>query len=104
MNRRSHKAYNDKFRLSVICLSQIDLATEEDRRYQIDEWARLFNATTWEDLKMMGTTDSVFQEAGTVMYEASEDEHMQQITCAPRTSLAPRTGCGPTPGCGPMPD
>ncbi len=79
MNRRSHKVYNDKFRLSVVCLSQIDLATEEDRHYQIDKWARLFMATTWEDLKMMGTNDSVFQEAGTVMYEVSEDEHMRQI-------------------------
>ncbi len=79
MNTRSHKVYNDKFRLSVVSLSQIDLATEEDRRYHIDDWARLFKATTWEDLKMMGTNDSVFQEAGTVMYEVSEDEHMRQI-------------------------
>lgn len=79
MNRCSHKVYNDKFRLSVVSLSQIDLATEEDRRYQVDKWARLFKATTWEDLKMVGTNDSVFQEAGTVMYEVSEDEHMRQI-------------------------
>ena len=47
MNHRSHKVYNDKFRLSVVSLSQIDIATEEDRRYQIDKWARLFKATTW---------------------------------------------------------
>ena len=53
MNQRSHQVYNDKLRLSVVCLSQIDLATEEDRRYQIDVWARLFKATTWEELKML---------------------------------------------------
>ncbi len=28
---------------------------------------------------MMATSDSVFQEVGTVMYEVSEDEHMRQI-------------------------
>jgi predicted RNase H-like nuclease (RuvC/YqgF family) len=34
----------------VLDLNQINLATEEDKRYQIDRWARLFKATTWDEL------------------------------------------------------
>lgn len=79
MNRRTHQVYNDKLRLSVVCLSEINLATEEDRRHQVDVWARLFKATTWEELSMLSTSDSIFQEVGATMYEISEDERMQQI-------------------------
>ena len=36
LNVKNHRIYNDKFRLSVVDLTQIELATEEDKTYQID--------------------------------------------------------------------
>jgi len=33
----------------VLDLSRIDLATEEDKQYQLDYWAALFKAKTWEE-------------------------------------------------------
>ncbi len=62
----------------MVSLSRIDLATNEDRRYQIDVWARLFKATTWEELKMLNANDTIFQEAAATMYEISEDERMRE--------------------------
>ncbi|MDE6530853.1 MAG: Rpn family recombination-promoting nuclease/putative transposase, partial [Lachnospiraceae bacterium] len=53
MNAKNHRIYSDKFRLSVLDLTQINLATETDRAYRIDCWAALFKATTWEELKML---------------------------------------------------
>lgn len=47
MNRKTHKIYTDKLSISVVDLTRIDLATEEDLRYETDKWARLFKATTW---------------------------------------------------------
>ena len=38
MNEKNHHIYSDKFRLSVVDLTQINLATDEDRRYEIDRW------------------------------------------------------------------
>ena len=50
-NVETGKIYNSKFRLSVLSLNQIKLATKEDKKWHIDEWARLFKATTWEELQ-----------------------------------------------------
>lgn len=53
MNVRSHKVFNDKFILNVLSLKQIELATEEDKAWGIDKWAKLFSAKTWRDIKML---------------------------------------------------
>ena len=39
------------------------LATKEDNKWHIDEWARLFKATTWEELKMIAEKDQLYSEA-----------------------------------------
>ena len=36
INIKNHKIYSDSFTLSVVDLSRIDLATDEDRKYKID--------------------------------------------------------------------
>ena len=62
-NVETGKIYNSKFRLSVLSLNQIKLATKEDKKWHIDEWARLFKASTWEELKMIAEKDQVYFEA-----------------------------------------
>ena len=47
LNVKNHTLYSDKWRISVLDLSRIDLATEEDRQYQLDYWAALFKAKIW---------------------------------------------------------
>ena len=78
MNVKNHQIYNDKFRLSVIDLSQIELATEEDRAYHIDYWARLFKAKTWEDIKMSAEKNEYLQEAAQSVYMANAEEIVRQ--------------------------
>lgn len=46
INVKIHHVYNDNLTLYVADLTRIDLATEEDRRYHIDSWAKLFKAKT----------------------------------------------------------
>ncbi len=36
---------------------QIKFATAEDKRYNIDKWAKLFKAKTWEEIKMLAKQD-----------------------------------------------
>jgi predicted transposase/invertase (TIGR01784 family) len=74
LNVKNHRLYSDKFILGVVDLTHIDLATEEDRDYQVDRWARLFKATTWEELKMIAKNDPAFLEAAKTLYTLNGDE------------------------------
>lgn len=90
MNEKSHHRYSDKLRLSVLDLNCINLATEEDRKYKIDYWARLFKATTWEEIKMYAESDQYLQEAADTVYKLTQDEKIRQ-QCEAREDYWRRT-------------
>lgn len=83
MNVKNHTLYSDKFRLSVVDLTQIDLATEEDKLYGIDYWARLFKSTTWEEIKMLAENNEYIQEASDTIYQLSQEEQIR-LQCEAR--------------------
>ncbi len=90
MNQKNHRIYSDKFRLSVLDLTQIDLATEEDRAYQIDHWAALFKATTWEELKMLAKNNQYIEDAVTTIRQLTQEEKIRQ-QCEAREDYYRRT-------------
>ncbi len=81
--------YSNKFTLSVVELNHINKATDEDRKYGIDKWARLFKVTTWERLaeleaetaKQAATiTDqatTITDQAATISDQAATIEQLQ---------------------------
>ena len=91
MNVKSHKIYSDKLRISVLELNQIGLATEEDRAYRIDYWARLFKATTWKELKALAEQNPIFTEAARTAVVLSEDEKIR-LQCEAREDYYRRVG------------
>ena len=78
LNVKNHTLYSDKWRISVLVLSRIDLATEEDRQYQLDYWAALFKAKTWEELQMLAQDNHYFKEASETVYELTQEERIRQ--------------------------
>ena len=62
----------------MIDLTQIDLATEEDKRYEIDRWAKLFKAATWEELKMIAKNDPDLMQASDELYKVNKDDILRQ--------------------------
>ena len=78
LNVKNHTLYSDKMRISVLDLSRIDLATEEDRQYQLDYWAALFKAKTWEELQMLAQNNHYFKEASETVYELTQEEEIRQ--------------------------
>ena len=78
LNVKNHTLYSDKLRISVLDLSRIDLATEEDRQYQLDYWAALFKAKTWEELQMLAQNNNYFKEASETVYELTQEEQIRQ--------------------------
>jgi len=73
MNEKNHEIYSDKFVLSVVNLNQIEFATEEDRKYGIDHWARLFKATTWEAIKKMAQENEYISDAAETLLQSNQD-------------------------------
>ncbi|MDY2699069.1 MAG: Rpn family recombination-promoting nuclease/putative transposase, partial [Lachnospiraceae bacterium] len=63
LNVKNYTLYSDKLCLSVLDLTHIDLATKEDKQYQLDYWAALFKSTTWEDLKMLAQNNEYIRQA-----------------------------------------
>ena len=75
--------YSDKFLLNVIDLTQIELATEEDKEFQIDYWAKLFTATSWEEIIMLAEKNNAFSETAQTLYELNSDE-ITEMKCRAR--------------------
>ncbi len=78
LNVKNHGLYSDKLSLYVVDLTHIKLATEEDKVWGIDHWARLFTATTWEEVKMIAEKDIHMQAAAEEMYVLSADEMIEE--------------------------
>ena len=78
LNVKNHTLYSDKLRISVLDLSRIDLATEEDKHYQLDHWAALFKAKTWEELQMLAQDNNYFKEASETVYQLTQEEQIRQ--------------------------
>lgn len=78
INVKNHHVYSDNFVLSVVDLSKIELATEEDKAYRIDYWAALFKAKTWEELKMIASTDKDMEEAARALFLFCTDEQVRK--------------------------
>ncbi|MDO4333642.1 MAG: Rpn family recombination-promoting nuclease/putative transposase [Eubacteriales bacterium] len=78
MNRKTHRIYSDKIALNVLCLSQLENASEDDRVSGLYKWAKIFKATTWEEMKALTQNDKVLQETVVTLAELSEDEKIRQ--------------------------
>ena len=78
LNVKNHHIYSDKLTLSVVDLSRIDLATDEDKEYHIDYWAKLFKASTWEEIKMLAAKDEYINEASNTIYKLSAEDQIRK--------------------------
>ena len=70
--------YTEKFKISNVNLKRIDLATDEDKAYHIDAWARMFKAKSWEDLKMEATKNPEIDKAVSSIWQLSDDEKIKE--------------------------
>jgi predicted transposase/invertase (TIGR01784 family) len=77
-NERTGQLYSSKFLISVVDLTQINLATEEDIQAHRDLWASFFKATRWEELKMLAQQDIDIAKAVTMVHKLFEDKEFRQ--------------------------
>lgn len=75
---KTGRIYSSKLALHVLQLNKEEHATEEDKFYQIDYWARLFKATTWEELKMLAQEQEFLQSTVETIYRVSADDYTRE--------------------------
>lgn len=69
--------YTGKFALTVVNLRQIHHATKDDIASGLRDWARLFQATTWEEMMMIAKNNESMRSFTFSLKELSEDEKIQ---------------------------
>ncbi|MCM1103735.1 MAG: Rpn family recombination-promoting nuclease/putative transposase [Clostridium sp.] len=77
-NETTHEIFSHKFRLSVLNLTQTELATEHDRQSGLTKWAAAFKATTWEEFQMLAEEDILFQKVSDAIYLLSENREVAE--------------------------
>ena len=77
MNVQKNYIYNDKFTLNVLDLNQVHMATDEDKQWKLDYWARLFKTTTWEELKMLAQQNDIFMETCETIFQKNQDRNVR---------------------------
>jgi len=77
LNVKDYTLYSDKLRLSVLDLTHIELATKQDKALQLDCWARLFKATTWEEINMLAQENEAIREAAETVYQLTREERIR---------------------------
>lgn len=77
-NKKTGHLYSSIFSIHVLDLTRIDLATAEDQNYEIDRWAKLFKAKTWEELRMIAKNNPDLLQASNDLYTVNADEIIRQ--------------------------
>jgi predicted transposase/invertase (TIGR01784 family) len=71
--------YTDKFNLYVVSLNQTNLATDEDKTFGIDTWAKLFKATTWEEIQMITKDNPSMNSTAETIFLSNSDEQIREL-------------------------
>ena len=74
INPKTYEIYSDKLCLSVLNLKHRKLATEEEKRYGLDRWARAFLADSWEEFQMLVKENADFECVADSLYKILADE------------------------------
>ncbi len=78
-NKKDNHLYTDRFNLIVIELNQEELASDEDIKYGIDKWVKLFKSKTWEELNMVAQGNEYMASAVKSMYLSNEDYNVIKV-------------------------
>ena len=67
----------------MLDLTHTELATDEDKNWQLDRWAALFTSTTWEEIKMLAQDNEYIGDASATIYKLTREEEIR-LQCEAR--------------------
>ena len=77
MNSKNHEIYSSKFGIRVLNLKAIEDDSIVKEPEELYEWAKLFKATTWEELKMLAEKNEYIADTVVTLRQLSEDEKIR---------------------------
>ena len=72
------QVYTDKFRITNINLTAIDLAEEKYKKSGLVRWCRLFKAESWEELKMIAIEDSTMEQSISSIWQLAKEANVRE--------------------------
>lgn len=77
MNKRNHEIYSDKLGINVLNLKSVgdDSVIEEPK--ELYEWAELFKATTWEEIRMLAEKNEYIADTVVTLRQLTADEKIR---------------------------
>ncbi len=63
----------------MLQLRHIELATDEDKNNNLIYWAKLFNASTWEEFKALAKENTSIEEVGNLIFTLNSDDQTREI-------------------------
>ena len=90
MNVKTHTEYTGKFEVRVLSWKHIEHASEAEKEDSngVYQWAKLFAAQTWEELKMVAEKNERMQSFVGTVRQLSAEERVAQVCEARRKYLS----------------
>ena len=86
-NQKTHYIYTSTFSINMLDLTHIELATEQDISDGLVAWAKMFTATTWEELRDAAAGDIGKEEVALIMYQSNMDVEERSLFEAHQKAL-----------------
>ena len=89
-----YNCYSDEFAIYVLNLRQIDneKVIRKEKNSELYQWAKLFQAESWEEICMLAEQNEIFGECANTMAQLTEDEKIRMQCEARKDYLALEKG------------
>ena len=77
MNIKNHEIYSSKFGINVLNLKSVGDDSVVKEPEELYEWAKLFKATTWEEIKMLAEKNEYIADTVVTLRQLSDDEKIR---------------------------
>ena len=90
-NAEYHNHYTDGFAIYVLNLRQIynEKVIQKEQNTELYQWAKLFRAESWEEIRMLAEKNEIFDECVCTMAQLTEDEKIR-MQCEARNDYIAR--------------
>ncbi len=78
-NKKFRNYYSTDFGINVLNLRHTDIATKTDINNKLLLWAKVFKATTWEDLRALSEGNPIIREVSELVLEMNTDKYTKGI-------------------------
>ena len=92
LNIKNHQKYSDLLSVKTLYLNKTELAEDDDIREGRVFWAKMFLATTWEEIKALSKNGRAFMEAAKELYNANMISEERTVMEAHQRYLAIQNG------------